>query len=256
VFWPSRLTRRTLASRNMLRFGTSTWVTALSIAAVGASIGLAGVAIGSWIARIGVNARTDAESSTLSLPPSVPGEESPTGPFAGVSEDARYRGYTDERKMLYDQNRETSKLLDQSLLGLSGGALGISLTFIKQVVPNPLPESAIFLVESWVYFGVSILLTMFALQASIHAVEKASDMLDQGFLAQSRVEQNRFAVWTGRLNVASISFFVFGVGLLTWFAIQRSRLGCAVKVAAQLRRSDHVTRFSERPAPPAARAPI
>ena len=60
------------------------------------------------------------------------------------------------REWLVQADHQASVSFDKAVMTLSGGALGISISFIHDVVPTPLPATKIFLVVSWVSFSVSL----------------------------------------------------------------------------------------------------
>lgn len=143
-------------------------------------------------------------------------------PSGEISEETRYKAYVDFRRMYADSNRETSKLLDQSLLTLAGGALGLSLTFIRQVFPSPTLGSLPALLFAWVLFGSCILATLISLITSGHANERTTEQLDEAFYGGGLISKpnNIASAWTGHANVISMACFINAVWLLAWFVIQ------------------------------------
>jgi hypothetical protein len=55
---------------------------------------------------------------------------------SGSNDDFKYEVYLEERKSLVDAEREGSRSFDKAILTLAAGAFGLSLTFIRQIVPN------------------------------------------------------------------------------------------------------------------------
>jgi hypothetical protein len=118
--------------------------------------------------------------------------------------------------------------LDKSILALSGGALGISLTFHQQFNPNCV--GAVFLFLSWICFAFAILLVLFGMRESQRhstlAVEKFFELLKplQVIPAQSdfrfTLDLISSPIKTIRiLNLGSIALFSAGVFLLAVVAV-------------------------------------
>lgn len=119
--------------------------------------------------------------------------------------------YLEERKQSIAAEQDTAKQFDSSLLTLSGGALALSLTFIKQVAPHPIPNSICFLVSAWSLFCVSLCLTLISFLTSQSACQRYREILDADMLGEDKNNKNRPGRWTAWLNYLSITFFVFGI---------------------------------------------
>jgi len=126
--------------------------------------------------------------------------------------------YLDERRLLIDEEREAARTFDKAMLTLSGGALGLSITFIRQLAPNP--HTTGLLIAAWAGLTVALLTTCIALHVSQLAFQRARDLLDddqrgvKGALERSNVP----AAWTRRLNWTATLVFVLGIALLAVFA--------------------------------------
>ena len=55
-----------------------------------------------------------------------------------LEDNQQYRRFLDERQSLNDARFKVAETLDKALLTLSGGALGISMTFVKDIAKNPM----------------------------------------------------------------------------------------------------------------------
>jgi len=71
-----------------------------------------------------------------------------------------YKIYSEERKILVAAEQNTAQQFDKYILTLAAGALALSITFIKQIAPNPNPNSLCLLLIAWFLFSLSILSTL------------------------------------------------------------------------------------------------
>jgi hypothetical protein len=139
--------------------------------------------------------------------------------------DIEYKVYFEERKLLTKAELEGSRLFDKAILTLAAGSFGLSLAFIKQLLPSAGPKWSIFLISSWVSFGLSILSTLISFLTSQSACSEAREILEKKFFNNSNIEaenykrKNKSAVWTKRLNWFSIIAFIIGVFCLAIFII-------------------------------------
>ncbi len=129
--------------------------------------------------------------------------------------------YLDERKHLIDAERDTAQQFDKAILTLASGALGLSITFIKQIAPHPKSQSIYFLVAAWVFFSFSILSTLISFLTSQNACRRQRDILDQNQqTSKKELESNNNAAnWTNWFNYLSIAFFILGIFLLIIFSV-------------------------------------
>jgi hypothetical protein len=137
--------------------------------------------------------------------------------------DQKYQVYLDERKSLNDAIKETSHQFDKAILTLAAGALALSLTFIKDIAPNPKTNTLILLFFAWGAFIISILSTLISFFTSQKACQRQIAILEREFLEEHAQEQlskmeNPYTIYTIRLNIVSITFFIFGVLLLIIFS--------------------------------------
>jgi len=130
-----------------------------------------------------------------------------------------YQIYLDERKSLFNSKYESSRSFDRAILTLSAGALGLSITFIKQIAPCPKNDTHIFIILSWICFGLSILSTLISFLTSQKACERQIKILENSFVEHSNnFKTNIYSKWTEGLNVTSIILFIAGVVFLLIFS--------------------------------------
>lgn len=140
-----------------------------------------------------------------------------------------YDTYLKERESLVDSEREGAKSFDKFVLTLSAGAIALSLTFINQIASEIFPWTIWFLVTAWGSLVLSMLSTMLSLLTSQASCRKQRDILDDLYKNKhNNVEQgNILSIWTNRLNITSMIFFILGViFLLTFSIINISKGGC------------------------------
>jgi hypothetical protein len=142
-----------------------------------------------------------------------------------------------QRDRLIDLQSQSSQAMDKQILTLSGGALTLSITFIRQVVPAALPGTTPYLAIAWLILGLSLLAQLFSHFASQYGMMKDCERLDELYLGVASTTK-RTKHWLGRayqwickklsglfehrmtthyLNIAAIIFCVAGIGLLAWF---------------------------------------
>ena len=129
--------------------------------------------------------------------------------------------YLDERKILIDLERESSRSFDKAILTLAAGALGLSITFLRYISPKPIPGSLDYLIMAWSGLGASMLLTLTSFLLSQSAMRRQREILDRGMQAgedEDIEEKNRFASATNILNWLSLVFFILGAGLFAYFS--------------------------------------
>lgn len=80
--------------------------------------------------------------------------------------DLKYKVYLEERKSLVDAKREGSELFDKAILTLAAGTFGLSLTFIRQIVPNIKCGTEFMLICAWTGFCISLLSTLISFLTS------------------------------------------------------------------------------------------
>jgi hypothetical protein len=123
----------------------------------------------------------------------------------------------DYRKFLVTAEQKSQEDFDKAVLTLSGGALGISFTFLKDIVgANPISEPA-FLIWAWRLWAGSILCVLFSYFLSHLSLRKAIAQVD-GDTIYSQKPGGVWATWTACLNISGAVLFVLGVFTLTYFA--------------------------------------
>jgi hypothetical protein len=116
-----------------------------------------------------------------------------------------------------------SDAFDKAVLTLSGGALGVSMTFIHQIVQSPSVGSLWILGMAWSAFACSILAILISLLTGQWAINKAIQQIDA-----NTIHDERAGLWyaqvTSGLNITACGMFVLGVGLMAWFCLENLHL--------------------------------
>jgi len=124
----------------------------------------------------------------------------------------------------YDQAElEVSGRYDKWILTLSGGALGLSITFIEKIAKNPTSETLIWLLLSWSCFVFSLLIALLSLLTSQSAIRENRKELDESY-KETRPPRLKFPRWftrlTNALNWGSLTLFVLGTAFLCIFSFK------------------------------------
>lgn len=124
-------------------------------------------------------------------------------------ENSAWDGY---RHGLVQLEQKSQESYDKTLVALSGGALGLSLTFITDIVTLKTAQRLLWLEMAWVFWALSLLFILFSFETSRWALRKAIHQVDQG--------EQPGGFWdklTEAFNVLSGLTFITGVGSILIF---------------------------------------
>ena len=122
----------------------------------------------------------------------------------------------DYRNWLVNAEQKSQEQFDKTVLSLSGGALGVSFVFLKDVIgPQPISHP-IFLLSAWTAWALSTFSVLFSYHLSHLALRYAISQVDDGTIYEG-TPGGTFAVWTNRLNKAGLFLFSIGVICITIF---------------------------------------
>jgi hypothetical protein len=113
------------------------------------------------------------------------------------------------RKYLVALKHDQERQFDKTLLFLSTGSLYLSF-FVKDF-SNP-PGKVLWLISSWVFFVITILLTLISFWVSAKASENAIELHDKRIKADSPLTG-----WLSRLRFFSVTCLIGGIVCLTVF---------------------------------------
>ncbi len=135
----------------------------------------------------------------------------------------------EEAKSLYKETRDdllkrqlsNSENYDKAVLSLSTIFLGLSLSFLKNIIPLQYVIQLWVLYSSWASLALAVLCTLGSFLVSQIAIneqlKKAEDYYING--KRDALKKSSSAKWTDRLNWASGIFFIVGVVLTMVFVI-------------------------------------
>ncbi len=127
------------------------------------------------------------------------------------------------RQSYDDAELEVSGRYDKWILTLSGGALGLSITFIEKIAKNPTPETLYLLKLSWGCLVISLLSALLSLVTSQSAIRETRKKLDLAY-SEKRDPNLGFPRWftnfTNLLNWGSLFLFIVGVIFLCFFSFK------------------------------------
>lgn len=138
-----------------------------------------------------------------------------------------FKRYQDHLWNLRQSNTEKQ---DNLVLTLSAGILGLSVTFVKDVVPLARVIDLPYLMISWGLFIGAILSTLVSYWAGRHDMDLQLDYAEKYYLecnAEYFNKPNPWQKWTVVINVLSSAFFASAVILLVIFVstnLERERI--------------------------------
>jgi hypothetical protein len=110
---------------------------------------------------------------------------------------------------------------DKAVLALSGGGLAVSISFIRDLVPNAAPSSLTILWVSWLLYASSMTFTLFSFLFSQWAFDRELTLMDAHFLSGDKEalrRPNRYAAAVRWLNYASCTALTTAIALTVVFA--------------------------------------
>jgi len=132
-----------------------------------------------------------------------------------------HEAFYSQREKALDSLADAYKSYDQALITLSAGALGVSVSFVKDFVPKPLPYTSTFLCLSWVGFGLSLVLILASFRSSQEAIDRNIELQDESFRRHGQPVdgENPALERTKFYNKWSFRAFMAGVAFLVLFSI-------------------------------------
>ena len=128
----------------------------------------------------------------------------------------RFEHLADYRSWLVAAEQKSQEDFDKTILSLSGGALGISFVFLKDVVgPHPILQTG-FLLAAWLAWGFSTFSVLTSYYLSHLALRRAISQVDDRTIYKNP-PGGTYAWWTAILNAAGAVLFLAGVCCITVF---------------------------------------
>ena len=140
----------------------------------------------------------------------------------GQESDHAYELYVEHQKQTWADCQSASDEFDKSVLTYSSAGLGVSLAFIKDIVPLARAVALPLLYGSWIAFGVTILITIGSYWLSIHAQRTHLEHLRKYYLDKQPEylnARNRAASWVGAFRWISGVCFLLAIAGTIVFSI-------------------------------------
>lgn len=141
---------------------------------------------------------------------------------AKTEKELRLSLHAEHSKLAREAIRSSSEEYDKNILTLSSAALGLSLTFMKDIVPLEHITHRYSLYWSWILFAVSVLAVVCSFQLSIRAHFKHLECIDAYYLQKDDAALSRKSNWSTALEIFNFSsglFFVAGIASSVYFVI-------------------------------------
>ncbi len=129
--------------------------------------------------------------------------------------------YFQERSTLIEIEQKSADQHDKAILTISMGGLALSITFLKEIAPDPSRETLILVGISWLCFALSMLAILFSFLTSQIACRRQRDVIDELYAHGTRDAErkaNRWASVTHWLNVSSYILVFLAVSFLAVFS--------------------------------------
>jgi hypothetical protein len=123
---------------------------------------------------------------------------------------------SDYRKSLEKLERRMRSQYGKAVMALSGGALGLSFSFLKEIVGKKGIVSGGYLLAAWVCWGASVTCTLFSFYTSALALRRAVGQVDNEKL-YTEVPGGWLDLLTEVLDFSSGLLFLGGVIALVLF---------------------------------------
>jgi hypothetical protein len=134
----------------------------------------------------------------------------------------RHRMHSEHCNLAREAIRSSSDEYDKNLLKLSTVFLGLSLTFMKDIVHVDKLTHIYSLYTSWCLFALTILAVIVSFQLSLQANVKHLATLDEYYLNENLSALSRSNKWNTAVIIANLSagtFFILGIASSVYFVI-------------------------------------
>jgi hypothetical protein len=129
-----------------------------------------------------------------------------------------YKEYAQEANKRILSNIEN---YDKAILSLSVTILGLSIAFIKNIVPFEEAKDLILLERSWGFLLLAVISTIMSFLGGIQANKKHIKLAEDYYLNDNDEAFDRKSKWTivtELLNIGSGVFFILGIIMTVYFA--------------------------------------
>ena len=123
------------------------------------------------------------------------------------------------RRVLEDSERHQQDAYDNTVLMLSGGALGISFVFLKDVIAGRPIQNPALLLAAWTCWALSAALVLAGFYVGVMSHRRAIESLEKG-KAYSETPGGRWAKTASALNPTAGLLFFLGVAAMMAFVFR------------------------------------
>ena len=120
------------------------------------------------------------------------------------------------RTSLFAAEQQMQSEYDKGVMTLSGGALGISFTFLKDIVGKQTLLSGNYLLLAWTLWAVSISCILASYFTSAKSLRDTAATVDENTI-YLKLAKGPWVAWTKGLNIAGGIGFLIGVLSLVYF---------------------------------------
>ena len=148
--------------------------------------------------------------------------------------------FFEHRKVLLSSQQSLADLFDKLLVSMASGTLGLSVTFLRFVAPNPVPGTSGWIFACWILSALSLLLALLSLNFAQEAIEIQLDNLEsqlEAFVDSTEPppdKHNRWSTATLACNWLSFAALLCGFFCFAFFSyanLGRPKNGKEEKVA-------------------------
>jgi len=111
--------------------------------------------------------------------------------------------------------QKSQEQYDRTVIYLSGGALGISFTFVEKFIGESGAHWKVCLLSAWAVWGLSVTAALASFYFSALALRETAEAVSAGL--KWPAAKSRFDSWTGFLNALSGVLFLGGVIMIIIF---------------------------------------
>lgn len=135
---------------------------------------------------------------------------------------AGYADYLRERQASIELECKQAESFDRWILTLSGGALAITMTFVKEFAPSGGRVDVHYLLIGWASFAASMCSTLLSFLASQRGHQRLRCILDEQFKRGSIDQSNHWGRMTAALNLLSMLLFFVGILCVAVFVLRNA----------------------------------
>jgi hypothetical protein len=144
----------------------------------------------------------------------------PSNEATDETKSPRWDLYLEHARQAWADQQASSDEFDKSLLTFASGTLGLSLAFIKDIVPLKEAVALRMLFGSWVAFTLCIVVTIFSFPLSRQAQKRHVEYLYEYYI-NGTGKKDKESIWTKAVHVCAVLgglFFLAGLVATVIFA--------------------------------------